>query len=226
VIWEHTFVLSTNRKGAIAEAKITTAAIELGIPVLKPVAEHGRYDLAFEIGGQIYRVQCKWGNLDPEAGVIKINLASSGCTPNGYERRSYSANEIDLVAVYCGDADRCYLLPRALVVDRRGIYLRLSPARNQQRACINLSSQYEFNGAVAQLEERRLGMAEVRGSSPLSSTPIPSNERVHTLGANQFRHHFGYYMERAAAGDEIHITRHGRPFARLMPPANLLEAAA
>jgi prevent-host-death family protein len=33
-------------------------------------------------------------------------------------------------------------------------------------------------------------------------------------------------MERAAAGDEIHITRHGRPFARLMPPANLLESAA
>jgi prevent-host-death family protein len=31
-------------------------------------------------------------------------------------------------------------------------------------------------------------------------------------------------MERAAAGDEIHVSRHGRPFARLMPPA-LDEAA-
>jgi hypothetical protein len=87
-------VLSTNRKGAIAEAKITTAAIELGIPVLKPVAEHGRYDLAFEIADRIYRVQCKWGNLD--GSVVKVNLTSSWCTPTGYERRSYSVSEIDL----------------------------------------------------------------------------------------------------------------------------------
>jgi hypothetical protein len=42
--------MDTNRKGAIAEAEIEVAAIRLGIPVLKPVAEHGRYDLGFEIG--------------------------------------------------------------------------------------------------------------------------------------------------------------------------------
>ena len=35
-----------------------------GVPVLRPVQEHGRYDLAFEIGERIYRVQCKWGALD------------------------------------------------------------------------------------------------------------------------------------------------------------------
>jgi prevent-host-death family protein len=36
-------------------------------------------------------------------------------------------------------------------------------------------------------------------------------------GANQFRNHFGYYLERAAAGDEILISRRGRPYARLSP---------
>jgi prevent-host-death family protein len=113
-----------------------------------------------------------------------------------------------------------------LVAGRRGIHLRLSPARNAQRACINLGSQYEFDGAVAQLEERRLGMAEVRGSSPLSSTNGTRNPRVHTLGAHEFRNHFGYYRERAAAGEEIHVTRRGKSYVRLMPPANLLEAAA
>jgi antitoxin (DNA-binding transcriptional repressor) of toxin-antitoxin stability system len=33
-------------------------------------------------------------------------------------------------------------------------------------------------------------------------------------------------MERAAAGEEIHVTRRGKPYVTLMPPANLLEAAA
>ena len=37
------------------------------------------------------------------------------------------------------------------------------------------------------------------------------------MGANEFRNHFGYYLERAAAGDEIHIARRGRPYARLLP---------
>jgi len=50
-------VLDSNRKGAIAEMKIATAAVELGVPVLRPVQEHGRYDLGFEIGGRILRVQ-------------------------------------------------------------------------------------------------------------------------------------------------------------------------
>jgi prevent-host-death family protein len=45
-------------------------------------------------------------------------------------------------------------------------------------------------------------------------------------GSNEFRNHFGYYMERAAAGDEIHVSRHGRPFARLMPPQDQLAAVA
>jgi hypothetical protein len=40
------FVHDTNLKGALAEAEIATAAIRAGVPVLKPLSEHGRYDLA------------------------------------------------------------------------------------------------------------------------------------------------------------------------------------
>ena len=105
--------MDTNHKGAIAEMKIATAATELGIPVLRPMDEHGRYDLAFELGGRLLRVQCKWGALDPERAVIKVNLQGCRYTPNGYVRSSYSAAEIDATAIYCADLDRCYLLPIA-----------------------------------------------------------------------------------------------------------------
>ena len=211
-------MLDSNRKGAIAEAKIATAAIELGIPVLRPMAEHGRYDLAFDIGTRIFKVQCKWAGLDERRGAMRINLRCSSCTPGGYSSSQYADGEIDLLAAYCGELDRCYLLPSALAVRRGGIHLRVSPARNGQRACINLASEFEFAGAVAQLEERLAGSEEARGSSPLSSTPAERSTHVTTMGAHQFRNRFGYYMERAAAGDEIHITRRGRRFARLMPP--------
>jgi prevent-host-death family protein len=213
------FVLTSNRKGAIAETKIAAAATQLGISVLRPIVEHGRYDLAFEIGPRILRVQCKWGAWDREAGVIKVALQTSRCTPNGYVRTPYAEDEIDLVAAYCEGLDRCYLLPTELATGRSGIHLRLTPPLNGQRACINLASEYEFAGAVAQLEERCHGMAEARGSNPLSSISVTDGAAVAQIGSNRFRNHFGYYLERAAAGAEIHISRHGRPFARLMPAA-------
>ncbi len=213
------FVLSSNHKGAIAEAKIVAAAVELGVPVLTPVQEHRRYDLAFELGGGIQRVQCKWGALDEGGAVIKVALQTSWLTPHGYVRASYTPEQIDLVAVYCSELDRCYLLPIAVASHRTSIHLRVAPPKNAQRACVTLASDFEFAGAVAQLEEHRHGMARVRGSSPLSSTP-PTDRApsvIHRLGSNEFRNHFGNYLERAAAGDEIHISRHGRPFARLLP---------
>jgi prevent-host-death family protein len=39
------------------------------------------------------------------------------------------------------------------------------------------------------------------------------------VGAHNFRERFGWYLERAAAGDELLITRRGKPYARLLPPA-------
>ena len=220
------FVLSTNQKGGIAETAITAAATKLGIPVLRPVVEHARYDLAFEIGDRILRVQCKWGGLHDDGAVIKVNLTSCWCTPTGYSYRRYDEDEIDLVAVYCADLERCYLLPRALAVNRRTIYLRLTPPKNGQRACINLAADFELPGAVAQLEEHHAGSVGARGSSPLSSTPAPTPPEVLRVGAHEFRNHFGYYLERAADGHEVLVSRRGRPYVRLLPVEPRLRLVA
>lgn len=94
----------------------------------------------------------------------------------------------------------------------RDIYLRLNEPRNSQRACVNLASDFNFDGAVAQLGEHLHGMEGARGSSPLSST---SSVPAEVIGAHEFRERFGWYMERAAAGEVFEITRHGRPFVRI-----------
>ncbi len=215
-------MLSTNQKGGIAETAITAAATKLDIPVMRPVVEHGRYDLAFEIRDRLFRVQCKWGGLSDDGAIIKVNLTSNSCTPTGYERRCYSEDEIDLVAVYCGALDRCYLLPIALVAGRRGIQLRVTPPRNGQRACLNLAVDFELPGAIAQLGERLRGTQEAAGSSPASSTSLPDTLHV---GAHQFRNHFGYYLERAADGHEILVSRRGRPYVRVSSVEPRLLAA-
>jgi prevent-host-death family protein len=214
-------MLSTNQKGAIAEAEITAAAVRLGIPVLRPIQEHGRYDLAFELGDRILRVQCKWASLVREAGVVKMLLYSARhSAAEGYIRTSYREDEVDLLAGYCAELDRCYLLPIAMVAGRKAIYLRVSPPQNGQRACINLEKDFRLAGAVAQWNERSAGSRKVVGSNPTSSTlALGDAPGVVRTGSNEFRDRFGYYLERAAGGAEIHISRHGKPFARLMPAA-------
>jgi hypothetical protein len=52
--------VTTDQKGAIAEAAIALAAMKLGLDVYRPLCEGGRYDLILDLGEELLRVQCKW----------------------------------------------------------------------------------------------------------------------------------------------------------------------
>jgi hypothetical protein len=54
-------MLTTDRKGAIAEARIAAAALELGIDVYRPLQDGGRCDLVFDLHDRdrLLRIQCK-----------------------------------------------------------------------------------------------------------------------------------------------------------------------
>jgi hypothetical protein len=168
IVWEST------TKGAIAEAAITAAAVELGLVVLRPFPEGQRYDLVIDVGPRLLRVQCKWGRL--KRSVIVVILATCRYTlRDGYVRTKYTVDDVDGVAIYCHELKQCYYLPIEEVAGRSGIHLRIGPAANNQETAINYAAQYQF-GAIAQLGERVTGSHEVAGSSPASSTlegPLP-----------------------------------------------------
>jgi hypothetical protein len=154
-------------KGAIAEAAITAPAIELGLVVLRPLVEDRRYDLIIDTGPELLRVQCKWA---PRRGsVVAVHLIPCRHTPAGYLRSTYGPDEVDGFGVSCQELRRCFYVPIAHAAGRTGMHLRLRPAANNQRTAINFAADYDF-GAIAQLGERRHGMAEAGGSSPPSST--------------------------------------------------------
>ena len=160
-------MLTPSQKGAIAETAITAAATKLGIRVLLPVDEGGRYDLVLDVAGRLLKIQCKWAAR--KGGVIVVNTGTCRLTPHGYVRSTYSAEEIDAIVAYCPDTDACYYLPIADVGRRHVVHLRVVAAANNQEVAIKYAADHEFAGAIAQLGERRHGMAEVEGSSPSSS---------------------------------------------------------
>ena len=161
--------MTTNQKGAVAEAKIAAAALDLGLEVYRPVFEGGRYDLILGLETTLLRVQCKWANRRGD--VVVVRAYSARRTRTGMLNRCYTAAEIDAVAAYCKELDRCYLLPVGLVQGRGVVHLHLGPCRNNQTAGVNCAERYSLTrGAIAQLGERRAGSAKVAGSSPASST--------------------------------------------------------
>jgi hypothetical protein len=161
---------SPNQKGAIAEAEVAAAATRLGVPVLKPVFEDRRYDLVFETEHRLLKVQCKWARRRKNIVDVKartFRLLSGGA----WERTTYSAKEVDAVAAYCPEVQRCYLIPIDEFPPSGCFSLRLEPAKNNQLKGLHSAAEYELSlGAIAQLGERLSGTQEVVGSSPTSST--------------------------------------------------------
>jgi PD-(D/E)XK endonuclease len=216
------FVDNPNVKGNVAEAAIALAAAKCDLTVYKPVGEHGRTDLVLEIDRRLFRVQCKWGRLEREASVIAVGVESNRCTSNGYVRTRYERGEVELLGVYCAAVDRCYLLPQSLFVGKRAVQLRLEPAKNGQRSCINLAEDYEFDGAVAQLARAPEWHSGGRGFE----SPQLHSEPPMTIGSDEFRNRLGYYLDLAAEGQELFITRWGKRYLRMSLWQPQLGAAA
>jgi PD-(D/E)XK endonuclease len=169
-------VLKADQKGNIAEAAIALRAIRLGFDVFKPLNGGVRYDLLFDTGSRMLRVQCKWARR--EGNVLLVRCFSCRRAPEGQRRRSYSEDEIDAIAAYHDELDRCYFIPVSRIAGRRQIQLRLAPTNNNQRLGLNWAHLFEFSavdwerlddlGAIARLGEpgsarRRDGVGSCAG---------------------------------------------------------------
>ena len=143
-------MLSADQKGAVAELAVTHHAARLGLGVLRPLTDGLRYDLVFDLGQRLLRVQCKWAARRGD--VLIVPCRSCRRSGAGFSRRAYSAEEVDLLAAYSLELDRSYLISPELFAGRPSIQLRLSPARNNQRRGINWAEDFDFADTI-----RRLG---------------------------------------------------------------------
>ena len=130
-------------------------------------------------------MQCKWATRCGD--VVAINCRTAHRGPEGFIRSVHSRDDVDLVAGYCAELERCYVLfPQTSSMDaHRSVS---APTRNNQLRGIRWARDFEFGrldwialGAVAQLGERMPGRHEATGSSPVGSTsyePLDAGSRI------------------------------------------------
>ena len=98
--------------------------------------------VGIDIGNQLLRVQCKWASQ--QGGVLVARCATSRHTPRGYLTTTYSAREIDAIALYAESTARCYLMPIGEVEGLGVVALRVAPTGNNQALGIRWARDFEF----------------------------------------------------------------------------------
>ena len=131
----------TKSKGDISELRVAVALAEAGYAVSKPLGDNQRYDLIADDGERLLRVQVKTGRI--RQNVVKFNCSST----HGHRRtqmkiRPYTG-QIELLAVYCPQNRKVYLVPEADLT-RSVIHLRLVAPRNNMTKTIRWASSYEL----------------------------------------------------------------------------------
>ena len=66
-------------------------------------------------------------------------------------KRYYSAIEIDAIAAYNTELERCFFIPLAEIPGRSYVQLRLEPCRNNQRLGVNWAENFALDARLTSL---------------------------------------------------------------------------
>ena len=149
-------VANTKAIGTISESVVLSEFLKAGFPVLLPFGDNLRYDMVIEAGGRFLSVQCKTARKIHGGAVVCFNAHSGGFGPGDSvtSRRQSYRGDVDLFAVYSPDTRQVYVLAVEDVGETE-VWLRLEPARNNQKARIRWAQDYLLAAWAARLADAR-----------------------------------------------------------------------
>ena len=106
--WPRSIASRTPRGGRRARTRASADRVQprddaIEVPEFIPGGKASdECDLALDIGGRIWRVQCKWGRLSRGQDVVIVHTSGTRLSPRGYVRTPYAPRDVDLFGIYCG----------------------------------------------------------------------------------------------------------------------------
>ncbi len=100
--------MNSKQKGSIAVAQCIAKLYSLGYEVLLPVGDRNPYDLVFDDGKKLYKVQVKFAGKR-KRGTYRAGLRVAGGNRSRNYVRKYEDNAFDYLFVYSEDG-KSYLI--------------------------------------------------------------------------------------------------------------------
>lgn len=116
--------MNTKDKGDIAEAATITKLKKEGYTVSIPFGDNAKYDLIYDDGSNLIRVQCKNGKY--KDGSVVFSCSSNHRKDGNIVRSSYSEEDVDAFIVYCPTLDELYEVPIEKIPSH-SMHLRVDP---------------------------------------------------------------------------------------------------
>jgi hypothetical protein len=153
----------TNTKGEIGEAMVLADLQRKGYGTAIPFGHDLPFDLILirKPSGELERVQCKYTESDGR--VIDVRCSST----SAWVHHTYSASEVDWIAVYDATTSRCYYVHSSIWTGMTRPTLRLVPAANGQQRGVRLASAHLYPDPPAEVVAERTGpLAMLKDPSP------------------------------------------------------------
>ena len=101
----------TKLKGDIAEQAAILQAMKRGWGALKPIGDRLSYDLVFDIGGTLVKVQVKYAWYDDLRGNYVVDNRRTKTNRRVMLRSSYEPTDFDFALAYIEQLDLFYVFP-------------------------------------------------------------------------------------------------------------------
>lgn len=100
--------MNTKQKGSLAVAQCISKLYTMGYEVLLPVGDRKPYDLIFDDGEKLYKVQAKYAGMTSRSKCVAGLRITGGNQSYNYAKK-YKDTEFDYLYVYTAD-NRHYLI--------------------------------------------------------------------------------------------------------------------
>jgi hypothetical protein len=127
-----TSIMDTKLKGDIAEQAAVIQALKRGWGVLKPVGDRLPYDLVFDIGGALMKVQVKSSWFSESTSNYVVDNRRTKTNRRLMVREAYTLSDFDFALIYLNELDLFYVFPVDVFIGY-GSEIHLVEADKRQR---------------------------------------------------------------------------------------------
>jgi hypothetical protein len=124
--------MDTKLKGDIAEQAVVLHALKRGWGVLRPVGDRLPYDLVFDTGNRLVKIQVKAAWLDLPSGNYVVDNRRTKTNRRQMLRAPYQTSDFEFAIAYIAELEVFYIFPSETFISY-GSEIHLVEAEKRQR---------------------------------------------------------------------------------------------